>query len=106
MSYKVSAANLSEISLNETDLVKSVLQNVACILATRQGTVPLYRRFGLDQSFLDKPASVARVLLIRTVKEAVEEHEPRAEIVAVSFDETALSQGILIPTVEVNILES
>lgn len=36
MSYKVTAADLNNLRLNETDPVKSVLQNVAIIIATRK----------------------------------------------------------------------
>jgi hypothetical protein len=41
MSYFVSSRDLSKITLNETDPVKSVLQNIRMILTTRQLTVPL-----------------------------------------------------------------
>ena len=46
MSYKVTAADIGAVQLNETDTVRSVLQNIAIILSTRQGTCPLYRGFG------------------------------------------------------------
>ena len=45
MSYKVTAADIGAVQLNETDTVRSVLQNIAIILSTRQGTCPLYRGF-------------------------------------------------------------
>lgn len=103
MSYKVTAADLSRISLNESDTVKSVLQNIAIILRTRQGTVPLYRQFGLPMNFVDRPIPVARPMLYVEVKEAVEEFEPRAEVVDVTFEEDPAVPGKLIPTVEVEI---
>ena len=40
---------------NEQETVSSVLQNIAVILSTPKGTVPQYRDFGLDNSFVDKP---------------------------------------------------
>ena len=46
MSYKVTAADIGAVQLNETDTVRSVLQNIAIILSTRQGTCPLYPGFG------------------------------------------------------------
>ncbi len=55
MSYKVTASDIGAVQLNETDTVRSVLQNIAIILSTRQGTCPLYRGFGLPQKFVDKP---------------------------------------------------
>lgn len=103
MSYKITAGDLSSLQLNETDTVKSVTQNVAIILATRQGTCPGYRGFGLPQRFLDKPMPVAKPMMYSEIKEAIEEYEPRAEIVNISFSEDKNVPGRLIPTVEVEI---
>ena len=76
MSYKVTASDIGAVQLNETDTVRSVLQNIAIILSTRQGTCPLYRGFGLPQKFVDKPLPVAMPMMYSEVKEAVEEYEP------------------------------
>ncbi len=103
MTYKVSAADLTHIRLNETDPVASVLQNVAVILATRQGTSPLWRDGGLPQNFVDKPIPVAKPMLLAEVKEAVEKYEPRATVVGVTFANDTATPGRLIPTVEVKI---
>lgn len=102
MSYKVSPQGLGALNLNETDYVRSVLQNVAVILSTWKGTVPLYREFGISAASLHKPLPVAKAMLRAEIREAVETFEPRAEVVDVTF-----SEGIdgLTPTVEVNILE-
>lgn len=105
MAYKVSAADLQHIRLSEADTTASILQNVAVILATKQGTSPLYREFGLPQNFVDKPMPVAKPLIFAEVKEAVEKFEPRAEVVGISFAEDKSSPGTLIPTVEVEIRE-
>ena len=102
MSYKVTS-DISHITLNETDTVTSVLQNVAMILKTRQGTVPLYRDFGLPQKFLDKPQNVAEPMLIAEVKEAIEDFEPRATFIGVEFERNM--DGTLKPVVEVEINE-
>lgn len=103
MSYKVSAVDLSAVRLNESETVASVLQNIAIILQTRQGTVPMYREFGLPMNFLDKPIPVAKPMLYVEVKEAIEEFEPRAEVLDVTFEEDPSAPGRLIPTVEVEI---
>ncbi len=79
MEYTVSATDLRSIRLDEEDEVKEVLRNVAVILATPKGSVPMYRRFGLDMSFLDKPMNIAKNLAVIPVREAIEEWEPRAE---------------------------
>lgn len=103
MSYTVSATDLKEIRFNEEDTVNAVLQNIAVILSTPIGAVPLYRDFGLNQSFLDKPTPVARVLMVAPVREAIERWEPRATVLDVSFSEDPARPGVLIPTVEVDI---
>ncbi len=105
MTYKVTATDISSIKLNETDRVQSVLQNIAIILSTRQGTVPLYREFGLPMRFLDKPIPAARTLLVAEVKEAIEAFEPRAKFIGITFSEDTSIPGKVIPTVEVEINE-
>ena len=60
--------------------------------------------FGLPQKFVDKPLPVAMPMMYSEVKEAVEEYEPRAEVVNVTFAADRNAPGRLIPTVEVNII--
>lgn len=102
MTYKVNVKDL-QLTFGETDTVRSVLQNVAIILRTRQGTCPMYREFGLPQEYLDKPVPVARSLMFSEIKEAVEEFEPRCSVVDITFAADASTPGGLIPTVEVEI---
>ena len=42
--------------------VEEILQNVRTILATRLGTVPLHRGFGVTWEHIDKPLHVAKML--------------------------------------------
>jgi len=79
MEFTVSATDLKSINLREEDEVKEILRNVALILATPKGSVPMYRDFGLDMRFLDKPMNVAKNMAVIPVREAIEEWEPRAE---------------------------
>ena len=103
MSYIVSATDLKSIQFNEKNELNAVLQNIAVIISTPIGTIPLYRDFGLDWSFLDKPTPVANVLMVAPVREAVQRWEPRATVLDVSFSEDPAQPGVLIPTVEVDI---
>lgn len=105
MSYTVTPASAGSITLNESDTVRSVLQNIKVILATKQLTVPLYREFGLEMRFVDKPLPVAKALMIAEIKEALARWEPRAELVSVDFQIDADVQGRLIPFVEVEIVD-
>ena len=100
MSYKVSAGDL-KITLNDSDPVASVLQNVAVILSTRRLSAPLYRDFGLPMGFIDKPLPVAKTMAIAEIEEAVEAYEPRARIARITFDDS--EPGQLTPIVEVEI---
>lgn len=103
MSYRVTAEDAKQLSLNETDIVKSVLQNIALILATPKGSLPMYRDFGLSWGFLDKPIPVAKVLMVSETKESVERWEPRATVLNLDFTENPERPGALLPVVEVDI---
>jgi phage baseplate assembly protein W len=103
MSYSVSTKTLDKITLNEADPAYSILQNVAIILATRKGSVPGYRNFGLSQEFVDKPINVAKTLLVAEIHEAIAEFEPRATIVNITFESDEKAPGKLIPILEVSV---
>lgn len=100
MSYRV-AASAGRITLNEPDRVKSVLQNVSCILRTWQTNVPMFREFGLPMGFIDKPMPAASMALIVEVREAIRKYEPRADVLSVRFSQD--NAGVLTPEVEVSI---
>ncbi len=103
MTYQVSGADLKTIRLSEQDTVSSVLHNVALILATVKGTVPLYRDFGLDREFLDMPMPEAEVRMIAPIREAVEQWEPRATVKDVFFTRSMDGSGKLAAHVEIEI---
>lgn len=105
MRYTVSPSDMDKLRFNVTDTAQSVLQNVAIILATPKGTVPMYRDFGVDMSFLDLPIPAAKVRLISEIREAVETWEPRVTVTGVRFSETDADKGVLVPIVEVEINE-
>ena len=103
MSYFVSSDDSHSFSLCENSEVASILQNIALLIGTRRGTVPMYREYGMPMEFLDKPLNAAQTLAAREVIEAVEQFEPRAKVknVAVATRET----GKLTIEVEVDIIE-
>lgn len=104
MSYFVTADEGKAITLNEKDDIASILQNVAMILSTPKGSIPMYRDFGVNIEAVDRPVPVAKVMLRSEVKEAVELYEPRAEVVNVTFEQDREDPSRLIPTVEVEII--
>lgn len=103
MSYKVFATDLTNIRFREEDTVREVLRNIAVILATPKGSVPQYREFGLDNSFLDKPLPIARVMAVMPVREAIEQWEPRATYKGITVYGDPSNPGKLAFTVEVEI---
>lgn len=105
MEYTVSATDLANIQLNEEDRVKEILRNVAVILATPKGSVPMYRSFGLDMSFLDKPMNIAKNLAVIPVREAIEEWEPRAIYKDMTLFFDPYNPGKLALTVQIEIKE-
>lgn len=105
MEYTVSATDLSHIRLDEDDRVNEILRNVAVILSTPKGSVPMYRDFGLDMSFLDKPMNVAKNMAVIPVREAIEEWEPRAVYKGMKLTQDPSNLGKLDFTVQIEIME-
>jgi hypothetical protein len=103
MALKITPSGIGKLTLNETDTVKSVSQNIAIILSTQRGTVPMYRNFGLPMQFVDKPLPVAISMMVAEVTEALSEFEPRATIISISHEIDPEIPGRIIPTVEVEI---
>ena len=106
MTYTVRASPETALTLNETDTVSSVLQNIGTILRTKTGNVPLQRWLGLRMNWLDKPANVIPTMMVSDIKEAIERDEPRAKFVSISFESDPNDPARVIPIVEVSIRES
>ena len=102
MSYKVSAADGYSLSMQEDSELLSVLQNIALLLNTRRGTVPMHREFGLPME-LDKPIDAAETIAFVEISDALEEFEPRAKLDDVYFEKSA--DGTMALTVEVSIAD-
>ena len=104
MIHTVTANEAFQISFAPKTLAEEVLQNVATILSTIKNTVPLFRDFGMSATFLDMPMPAAENLMIVEIFDAIQEYEPRAEILSISFVRDELA-GKIAPTVEVSINE-
>lgn len=77
--------NEHQINLRATG-IERVLQNVANILRTIEGELPLGRSIGL-KSFIDKPLGSIRGDLIKEIIKKVERFEPRASVKKVELSE-------------------
>lgn len=86
--------------------IDEVLQNVATILTTPKGTVPLRRDWFIDYSLLDKPMPQAQAQLAQQIFAALRKHEPRARIVGpvrfIQSDDAAMD-GRMTPAVTVEV---
>ncbi len=77
------------------------------IATTAIGTVPLYREFGTDWTFLDAPTPVAMAKFRAALFDAFEKWEKRVKVTSISFrpDTREGSEGHLIPVVKYHIKE-
>ncbi len=83
-----SSKNYSQ-AFQENDTVQSVIQNIALLLNTKKGTIPMYREFGLPMEFIDKPIDVAETMATVEISDALEEFEPRAVLSDLTITKTA-----------------
>ena len=85
--------------------VMEILQNVRTILATRKGSVPLDRAFGISWDNVDQSLPAAKMLMRSEVIDAIERYEPRAKVTSVDFaeDVEGAIDGVLKPIVTVQI---
>lgn len=82
-----------------------IVQNVRTILATRRGSVPLDRAFGISWDMLDEPMAVSRMRMMADITDAIRRYEPRATVRGVTFAQTDADafDGIPRPVVTVGI---
>ena len=93
MTYTLKPEENLKINLAPETVLDEVLQNIAVIISTVKGTVPLYRDFGISSGFVDKPSTVAESLITAEVFDAIEKYEPRAEVLEVTFENETKDDG-------------
>lgn len=80
------ASGPQPIVIAPTDRVQEIAQNVAMIISTPQGSVPLDRDFGLDHTIIDRPMPRARALMEVEIVRQVGKYEPRVRVLRVLWD--------------------
>jgi len=103
MEYEVYPA-ITELKIG-AEGIEEVLQNVAVILATPRGSVPLDRDFGIPLNFLDSPTPKSIALFRAEVVKTIEKYEPRAKVIEISFYNDHSNPAKLSPIVKVEIVE-
>lgn len=101
MTYRISNTSEIEYTLCEKDEIKSILQDIALILRTKRGTVPMYRDFGLPMAFVGMPLPAAEAMAAQEVYDAIESFEPRVKMNDISL--SATESGAMKIEVEVEI---
>lgn len=93
--------NPSVINFRPESVLEEIFQNINTILGTYKFSVPLFRGFGLEAEFVDKPMSILHPLFVREVVETVEKYEPRVIVEEVKM--TAEVDGITYPIIIFNL---
>lgn len=105
MSIIIRSDEPMKLSLMENNEERSVAQNIALLISTKQGTCVGYREYGLPMRYLNKPFPVAETLIVSEIESAVEEFEPRATVLSVEILQDTDNLGKPIVKVEVELNE-
>ena len=91
---------LADLDINADGLIASesekadIIQCIRTLILTPEGTVPLYREFGLNTEFIGAPQGVAENLLAVEIMDKVDKYESRVTVREVSCTATATGQLI------------
>lgn len=104
MEFIVDAMLPATVVIGATGLT-GLAQEIRTVLATRKGTVPLDREFGLDWSFVDRPMQEAQPRYVAEVARQIEKYVPRVQVLSVTFKPLSdgAMDGALFPVVRVAI---
>lgn len=105
MVYRVTSAGADDIRLGKQGGVRDILRNIALLLATPKGSVPLCRDYGIDWAILDLPVSLANARIVSEVREAIDEWTSGAEFLSARCEPDPNDPGRLIAVVNVEITE-
>ena len=91
------------INLFPQTIVEEILQNVAVLITTVIGTVPLDRRLGVPITFIDEPQPRGMMKLTIFMLETIQTYEPRVQVQEIDFvpNPEAALDGKLYPRVKV-----
>lgn len=93
--------NPSVINFRPTSTLEELFQNINTIVSTAKFSVPLFREFGTNAFFVDKPMSTIRPSIISEVVEVVEKYEPRVIVEEIKMSSEI--DGQLYPTIIISL---
>ena len=100
----VDMAQRQGIQIGATGLA-GLAQEIRMVLATRKGSVPLDRDFGLSWDHVDRPMGEAMQYMVAEIGQQLERYAPRIRVRDISFSSNDAVEGQLIPRVTVEIRE-
>ena len=89
--------NPVQINFRPASELEEIVQNINTIIGTAKYTVPLNRKLGLSQTFIDSPMTHFHATYVGEIFDAVEEFEPRVLVEEVKFN--AELDGRVYPTI-------
>lgn len=95
----------SKINLFPANELEEIFQNVTTIVTTAINTIPLFRSFGVDQSYIDSPTPVMQARAVADITTAIEQFEPRVIVESIGFEPSELIQGQVKPVITISIRE-
>ena len=98
----VSMSKPSGVKIGATGIAQ-LEQEIRTILATRKASVPLDRDFGLTWDYIDLPLTEAMPYMVAEIGQQLEKYVPRIKVRDIVFDSDDPVEGILKPTVTVEI---
>lgn len=78
-------------------------QEIRTVLATRKGSVPLDRNFGLSWEYIDLPVTEALPYIVAEIGQQLEKFVPRIKVRDIAFSSDNPVEGQLKPIVTVEI---
>lgn len=93
--------NPSEINFRPANTLEEIFQNINTILSTAKYSVPLFREFGMDAFFIDKPMTTIRPTLIAEMIDVIEKFEPRVIVEEIKM--SGEIDGQLYPTLIISL---
>ena len=105
MSIRIDFSKGVALSLEPANKQQEAIQSIYIVLNTPVGTVPYYREFGIDNSYMHKPIVTAQAMYAAAITEAVERFVPNVSVEQVLFENNADEPSTLYPILEVTINE-
>ena len=91
----------AEINFAPADERAEIIQNIKTILQTVQGTVPLFREFGISADNLDLPINLMQTMLAAEIARQINLYETRAVLKKINAEKNL--SGKLVITVQIEV---